>query len=87
MDHLCYFCLVLLHFHARMFVDALWSPAGKGLTSWLSFVMSIVTLSLSHWCGAWLYRFLIFALSLTLHEQNPVLFYCLRPLDINIQGQ
>ena len=27
-------------FHARLFVDALWSPAGKGLTSWLSFVMS-----------------------------------------------
>ena len=35
-----YFCLVLLCFHARLFVDALWSPAGKGLTSWLSFVMS-----------------------------------------------
>ena len=52
MDHLCYFCLVLLCFHARLFVDALWSPAGKGLTSWLLFVMSnsdIVTLSLSHW--------------------------------------
>ena len=40
MDYLCYFCLVLLCFHARLFVDALWSPAGKGLTSWLSFVMS-----------------------------------------------
>ena len=41
MDHLCYFCLVLLCFHARLFVDALWSPAGKGLTFWISFVMSI----------------------------------------------
>ena len=40
MDHSCYFCLVLLWFHARLFVDTLWSPAGKGLTSWLSFVMS-----------------------------------------------
>ena len=29
MDHLCYFCLVLLCFHVRLFVDALWSPAGK----------------------------------------------------------
>ena len=29
MDHLCYFCLVLLCFHARLFVDALWSPASK----------------------------------------------------------
>ena len=25
MDHLCYLCLVLLCFHARLFVDALWS--------------------------------------------------------------
>ena len=29
-----------LYFYARLFVDALWSPAGKGLTSWLSFAMS-----------------------------------------------
>ena len=40
MDHFCYFCLVLLCFHARLFVDALWSPAGNRLTSWLSFVVS-----------------------------------------------
>ena len=40
MDYFCYFFLVLLYVHARLFVDALWSPAGKGLTSWLSFVMS-----------------------------------------------
>ena len=40
MGHLCYFCLVLLCFHARLFVDASWSPAGKGVTSLLSFVMS-----------------------------------------------
>ena len=38
--HLCYFCLVLLCFHVRLFVVALWSPAGKGVTSWLSFMMS-----------------------------------------------
>ena len=25
---------------ARLFICALWSPAGKGLTSWLSFVVS-----------------------------------------------
>ena len=40
MDHLCYFFLILLCFHARLFVDALWSPAGKGLTALLSFVKS-----------------------------------------------
>ena len=55
--YLCYFCLVLLCFHARLFVDALWSSAGKGLTSWLSFVMSncdVVTFPLVAWvrCGA-----------------------------------
>ena len=51
MDHLCYFCLVLLYFRVRLFIDALWSFAGKGLNSWLSFVMSNCEskLSLSHW--------------------------------------
>ena len=62
---LCSLCL-----RARLFIDALWSPAGKGVTSWLSFVMSnceVVTFSLVFWvrCGALLYRFLIFALILT----------------------
>ena len=57
MDHLCYFFLFLLCFHARLFVGALWSPAGKGLISWLSFVMSCcdaVTFPLVSWvrCGA-----------------------------------
>ena len=31
--------VLFLCFHARRFVDDLWSTAGKGLTSWLSFVM------------------------------------------------
>ena len=61
----CYFCLVLLCFRARLFIDALWPPAGKGLTSWLSFVMSNckITFPLVSWVrsGAFLYRFLIFA--------------------------
>ena len=50
MDLLC-FCsgLCLLCLCACMFIFALWSPAGKGLTSWLSFVVSTVSLSLSHW--------------------------------------
>ena len=47
-------CFVLLCFHAGLFIDALWSPAGKGL---ISFVMSncdIVTFPLVSWvrCGA-----------------------------------
>ena len=41
MDLLC-FCsvLCLLCLCAGLFICALWSPAGKGLTSWLSFVVS-----------------------------------------------
>ena len=39
-------CFVLC---ASVFICASWSPAGKGLTSWLSFVVSSVSLSLSHW--------------------------------------
>ena len=48
--------LLLLCFRARLFIHALWSPVGKGLTSWL-FVMSncqVVTFPLVSWvrCGA-----------------------------------
>ena len=43
------FYLVFAMFCARLFICASWSPAGKGLTSWLSFVVSSVSLSLSHW--------------------------------------
>ena len=50
--------------------DALCPPVGKGLISWLTFVMSIcdvVTFPLISlvWCGAYLYRFLIFAFFFT----------------------
>ena len=49
-DLLC-FCsvLCLLCLCARLFICALWPPAGKGLTSWLLFLVSTVSLSLSHW--------------------------------------
>ena len=48
---LCLLCLC-----ARLFICALWSPAGKGLTSWLSFMLSnceFVTFQLLSWvkCG------------------------------------
>ena len=39
MDHLCYLILVFAVL-PHLFIAALWSPAGKGLTSWLLFVMS-----------------------------------------------
>ena len=38
MDHLCHLCLVFVMLLC-LFIAALWSPAGKGLTSWLLFVM------------------------------------------------
>ena len=68
--------LFLLCFRARLFIDALWWPVGKGLTSWLSFVMSnceFVTFPLVSWvrCGVWLYRFLIFALFHTFNSLYP----------------
>ena len=47
MDHLCYLCLVFVIL-SRLFIDALRSPEGKGLTSWLLFVMFMVILLLSH---------------------------------------
>ena len=47
MDHLCYLCLVSVML-SRMFIVALSSPAGRGLTSWLSFVIFDCVLSLSH---------------------------------------
>ena len=65
-DHLCFFLML-----SCLFMAAVWSPAGKGLTCWLLLVMFIVVLLLSHvvsWvkCGTWLYRFLIFAIFLTM---------------------
>ena len=35
----CVLCLVFVEL-SRLFITALWSPAGKGPTSWLLFVMS-----------------------------------------------
>ena len=61
---LCLLCLC-----TRLFIFALWSSAGKGLTSWLSFVVSnceFVTFPLVSWvrCGIFIlsvkYQFSIF---------------------------
>ena len=46
LDNLCYLCLVFIML-SRLFIAALWSPEGKGLTSWLLFVTFIVILLLS----------------------------------------
>ena len=53
MDLICFFSvLCLLCYCTRLFICALWSPAGKGLTSWLSFAVSnfeFVTFQLVSW--------------------------------------
>ena len=41
---LCLLCLC-----AHLFICALWSHAGKGLTSWLSIVVSNCVFVTSHW--------------------------------------
>ena len=89
---MCFFSvLCLLCLCARLFICALWSPAGKGMTSWLSFVMSnfeFVTFLLVSWVRGctWLYWFLIFAPLLTLFCFQSVKFgtslaYCLLSND------
>ena len=47
MDLLCYLCIMFVML-SRLFIAALLSPEGKGLTSWLLFVMFIVILLVSH---------------------------------------
>ena len=62
--------LCLLYLSVCLFTCALWLPAGKELTSWLSFVVSgceFVTFPLVSWvrCGTWLYQLLLFVPLLT----------------------
>ena len=82
-DHLCFSVLCLLCPCVRLFICALWLHAGKGLTSWLSFVVSnreFVTFLLVSWvrCGTWLYRFLIFAPLLTFKVFMMIITYFAR---------
>ena len=66
-----FLCLMIACLCARLFMCALWSPAGEWMTSWLSFAVSngeSVTFQSVFWvrCGICMYRFLIFAPLLTL---------------------
>ena len=49
MDILCFSVLCMLGLCARLFICALRSPAGKGLTFWLSFVVYNCEFVLSRW--------------------------------------
>ena len=91
MDHLCFLCLMFFML-SRVFIAALSSPAGKGLTFWLLLVMFIVFLLLSHvvsWvrCGTCLYSVLIFAICLTLHYLYNFTFVPYVGDKINCPGQ
>ena len=75
-DHYVISVLFLLCFRARLFIDTLWSPAGKGLNFWLSFVMSkceVVTFHLYTGSGVVLG---IFALVLDMHIFSFVYVWC-----------
>ena len=76
---LCRVFLMLL----QLFIVALWSPAGKGLTSWLLLMMFIVFLLLSRvvssvMCGTWMYRFLIFAVDLLRFLINEIYYFVIK---------
>ena len=69
-DHLCCLCFVFVML-SRLLIAAFWSPTGKGLTSWVLFVMfncAFVTFpcGILVRCGTSLYRFPIFVAFLTL---------------------
>ena len=69
MDHLCFYMFFVML--SRLFIAALWSPAGKGLTSWLLFVM-FNCIFVTFPCGilghVWfeIYQFLIFVAFISL---------------------
>ena len=60
-DHLCYFYIVFVML-LRLLIAALWSPAGKGLTSLLSFVvLNCAVVTFPFGILGQVYRFQIFA--------------------------
>ena len=78
------FVLVFAVFCARLFVCALWSPAGGGggggaglLALVCGVFCGFVAFPLVSWvgCGAWLYRFLIFATLFTFIVYNHLAFW------------
>ena len=56
-----FICIVFVML-SRLLIAALWSPAGKGLTSWLSFVvLNCAVVTFPFGIRGHVYRFLIFA--------------------------
>ena len=65
---LLFYLFIVFIMLSRLFIAALWSTAGKGLTSWLwCLIVFLSLIAVISWnrCGTWLYQFLIFAAFLT----------------------
>ena len=50
MDHLCYLCLVFIML-SRLFIVGFWSPAGKGLNTWLLLMVLNYCVLVTFPCG------------------------------------
>ena len=80
MDVLFFSVLCLLCLCARLFICALWAPAGKWLTSWLSFVVSNCQF-VSFPLVSWVYLIVLipeFAPFFTLLESSSTSTICVR---------
>ena len=69
-----FFCLVFASLCRRLFICALCSPTGKGLTSWLSFVLTVCYFTLGILGQVWYMIVLIPDLcTLTYFDVSPFL--------------
>ena len=58
MDHHCFYLCIVFEVLSCLFIVALWSSAGKGLTSWLALMFSCVFVAFKYGVlsRVWLYR-------------------------------
>ena len=79
MDHLCYFCIVFVML-SRLLIATLWSPAGKGLTFWLLFVVLdcvVVTFPFGILGQVWY-------LIVSIHDLCPISYFLTRRIALHI---
>ena len=79
-DHLCYLCLVIV-MPLCLFIAALWPPVGRGLTSWLLFVMFNCTF-VTFPCGilGQLWYLIADLCPLSYFDLTQLMTYCLTPI-------
>ena len=73
--------LCLLCLYARLFVYALWSPAGKGQTSWLSFVVSYCDFLMILFLPIFMPNVTTLILKLSISHFYMVMFLVLHPME------